>query len=184
MKKLISLPLLLLLLFTLPAFSQEIGFRTTDIGAEFQWYPDGKIYNLHLAFNAKLNHSFQFRFGYNHINTHRYTDHVEEGNGWGGGVGYRYYFKPFPYQFFVGVRTDIWNNKISWANSVLEANLKRWMLYPAAETGYTFVINDQCYITIFGALGSQIATGKQTGQSVKYGNSFTSQAGISVGARL
>ena len=182
MKKLTSLPLLLLI--TLSVHSQDIGFRTTDVGGEFQWYPDGKIYNLHLAFNAKLNHSFQVRAGYNHINTKVYTDHTEKGSGWGGGLGYRYYFKPFPYQFFIGLRADIWNMTINWSTPLTEiVGIKRLIFYPAAETGYTFIINDQCFITICGSLGTQTVF-KKEGQKVNYGGGFTSQAGISAGFRL
>jgi hypothetical protein len=39
----------------------EVGYNTTDVGAEFQWYKDGKFIGLHLATNAKLHHSFMPR---------------------------------------------------------------------------------------------------------------------------
>ena len=42
----------------------EVGYNTTDIGAEFQWYKDGKFIGLHLATNAKLHHSFHATIGY------------------------------------------------------------------------------------------------------------------------
>jgi hypothetical protein len=39
----------------------EVGYNTTDIGGEFQWYEDGKFVGLHVAVNAKLHHSFHWR---------------------------------------------------------------------------------------------------------------------------
>src|SRR5436190_22133811 len=111
MKKLLGLASLTFL-FCLCSYAQNMGFRTTDIGGEFQWYPRGTIYNLHVAFNAKLNHSIQLRLGYNHVPAYDAGSHTEFGEGWGGGLGYRYYFKPFPHKFFIGARADVWLMKI------------------------------------------------------------------------
>ena len=111
MKKQLNLAILTFL-FCSCSYAQDMGFRTTDIGGEYQWYPHGSIYNLHVAFNAKLNHSIQLRLGYNNVPAYDAGDHTEFGKGWGGGLGYRYYFKPFPYKFFIGARADVWARQV------------------------------------------------------------------------
>ena len=185
MKKLLSL-IIIVFLFCFCSYGQDMGFRTTDIGGEYQWYPRGSIYNLHVAFNAKLNHSFQLRLGYNHVPAYNAGTHTEFGKGWGGGLGYRYYFKPFPYKFFIGARADIWVMKIDQVfysffdfSSVQDNYL---VLQPALEAGYTFVINDVLYITPYATAGFQTQFDQSAG--AKYGNGFTPTAGISAGFRF
>ncbi|MEI2740252.1 MAG: hypothetical protein V9F01_15870 [Chitinophagaceae bacterium] len=186
MKKLFNLTILVSLFCTC-SYAQDMGFRTTDIGAEYQKYEHGSIYNLHIAFNAKLNHSFQLRLGYNQVPAYRVDAHTESGNGWGGGLGYRYYFKPFPYKLFIGARTDIWSMKIDLDFSPADGPAyypgNTLILQPALETGYTFVINDMLYITPYVSAGFQTDFDKG-GSTVKYGNGFIPTAGISTGIRL
>jgi hypothetical protein len=164
-----------------------MGFRTTDIGGEFQKYTRGSLYNLHIAFNAKLNHSIQLRFGYNHVPAYRAGGHTEFGNGWGGGLGYRYYFKPFPHKFFIGARADIWIMKIdldySPAAGPFVVPKDTPVLQPALEGGYTFVINDNVFFTPYILAGFQTDFDKKA-NSVKYGNGFVPTAGISAGIRF
>ncbi|HEY6064080.1 MAG TPA: hypothetical protein VIV35_10755 [Chitinophagaceae bacterium] len=186
MKKLIN-PGILALLFCSCSYAQDMGFRTTDIGGEYQWYPRGSIYNLHIAFNAKLNHSLQLRLGYNHVPVYHVDGHNESGKGWGGGLGYRYYFKPFPYKFFIGARADVWLMKVNVDYGAAAGPYvvvdKPLILQPALEAGYTFVINDIVYITPYASAGLQTDFGKM-GATVKYGNGFVPTAGISAGFRL
>lgn len=61
------------IILLLPAFfciqlvsqSQDFGYKTFDIGGDFQWHPDGSTLSLHLAYYAKIHHSITARFGYN-----------------------------------------------------------------------------------------------------------------------
>ena len=186
MKKQLNLAILTFL-FCSCSYAQDMGFRTTDIGGEYQWYPRGSIYNLHVAFNAKLNHSIQVRLGYNHVPAYRTNAHTEYGKGWGGGLGYRYYFKPFPYKFFIGARADIWVMKIDldydpaggpavFLNNTL-------IVQPALETGYTFVINDIVFFTAYVSAGFQ-TNFDQLGKDIKYGNGFVPVAGVCAGFRF
>ncbi|HMK27133.1 MAG TPA: hypothetical protein VK483_13970 [Chitinophagaceae bacterium] len=182
MKKQLNLAILTFL-FCSCSYAQDMGFRTTDIGAEYQWYPRGTIYNLHVAFNAKLNHSIQLRLGYNHVPVFNAGSHKEFGKGWGGGLGYRYYFKPFPYKFFIGARADIWLMDIEEDYSPTDFGSEPdnyLVLQPALEAGYTFVINDVLYITPYAAAGFQT----QFEGGAKYGNGFVPTAGISAGFRF
>src|SRR5688500_14547761 len=83
--------------------SQDIGYRTVDAGGEFQWYSEGVILNFQLAFNSKIHHSFLVRLGYNNSRPQQTETHnSEDGSGWGGGIGYRYYPRLIPFMFFIG----------------------------------------------------------------------------------
>jgi hypothetical protein len=196
MKKQLNLAILTFL-FCSCSYAQDMGFRTTDIGAEYQWYPRGSIFNLHVAFNAKLNHSIQLRLGYNHVPAYGVTRksqndpnylvyQTEQGKGWGGGLGYRYYFKPFPYKFFIGVRADIWVMRIDLDlgpnGPYVYTTGNTVIVQPALEAGYTFVINDVLYITPYATAGFQTAFDQSS--SVQYGNGFVPTAGISAGFRF
>lgn len=186
MKKLLSI-VILTAMYCSYSYGQDMGFRTTDIGGEFQKYSRGSIYNLHIAFNAKLNHSIQLRLSYNQVPAYRIDAHTESGKGWGGGLGYRYYFKPFPHKFFIGARTDVWFMKIDLDFSPADGPAyypgNTLVLQPAAEAGYTFVINDMLYITPYISAGFQTDFDKG-GSIVKYGNDFIPTGGISAGIRL
>ena len=180
MKKLLSL-IILFFLFHLLSSAQS----STDIGGEFQKYPHGSIYNLHVAFNVKLNHSIQFRFGHNNIPGYSNEKHIEFAKGWGGGLGYRYYFKSFPKKFFIGGRLDAWSMKIETDMGpaagpylIPEYHL---IFQPALETGYTFIVNDRAYFTPYISAGYQTL---QKDPHLKIGHGFTPAAGISAGIRL
>ena len=172
-----------LVLFFYSSRSQvEVGFTTTDIGAQFQWYPTGTISSLHVAFNSKIHHSVLVQLGYNKANRKDDGEKDDEkGSGWGGAIGYRYYFKPFPYKFFLGVKTDIYRMKIDWVEGIQTGETKTWTLQPLFEIGYTFIINDQGFITPFIANGAEINI-KTDGDKV--GQGFITLIGISAGFRL
>jgi hypothetical protein len=161
---------------------EEIGYRTTDVGAQFQYYPSGTISSLHFAFNARMNHSILVQIGYNKVN--RKDDGEkdnEKGGGWGGGIGYRYYFNPFPHKFFIGVKADIYRMNIDWVQGIQVGETKTWTIQPTLELGYTIIINDQGFITPFIASGAQINM-KTDGDKV--GQGFLPLFGISAGFRL
>lgn len=182
MKKLFVI--LISLFFIQSVYSQDIemGYTTTDIGGEFQWYPAGTITGLHIAFNSKLHNSFHFRVGYNKTdNKSSGTNNEEKGGGWGGTFGYRYYFKPFPHKFFIGARTDLWGMTIDWKQGTQSGTTKTLTLQPTFEMGYTFFVNDQMFITPSFANGAKINL-KTDGQDVSQG--FVTLLGISLGVRF
>lgn len=182
MKKII--PIFLTFIIISSANSQSIGYNTVDVGGEFQWYPSGTIIGLHLALNAIEHHSVHFRIGHNNADYKSWAKHDEEkGGGWGGGVGYRYYFKPFPYRFFIGIRNDVWRLKIDWKNTNPQASgvSKTWAMLPAIELGHFFWINNQGFITPSVSAG-YLVTLKTDGAET--GNGFTTLLGISAGLRL
>jgi hypothetical protein len=173
------------LLFSSQLFSQDystFGYRTTDIGGSFEWYPSGTVYGLHAAFNSRQHHSFHFKLGYNITNRKEgEVNDIEKGNGWGGTLGYRYYIRPFPHKFFIGARSDIWHKNIDWNKETQSGTSKTWTVVPAFEIGYTFWINDQAFLTPSISNGAEINL-KTDGQKV--GQGFITIIGISTGVRL
>ncbi|MEJ0103362.1 MAG: hypothetical protein WDO19_12750 [Bacteroidota bacterium] len=127
----------------------NIGYTTTDVGAEAQWNSSGGYTGvMHVAFNGAVHSGFQVRAGYNFVDRKNWGDKhaVENGGGPGGGIGYRYYFPFRPHQFFLGIRSDIWRLKIDWSDALVKGTAKTWTLHPAAEAGYMFLINDMAFI--------------------------------------
>ena len=170
------------LMFT--ASSQDIGYRTVDIGGEYQWHKAGNIIGLHLAFNAKIYHGNQVRFGYLNTDHKQSGKHEEEkGGGWGGGLGYRYYFEPIPNKFFLGLRTDVWRKNIDWidTNPVVSGTSKTWEIVPSLESGYLFLINDQGFITPTISAGYEVNL-KTEGAETRRG--FLLLIGVSAGFRF
>ena len=171
-----------ILLFNTSKSQVEVGYTTTDIGAVFQWYPSGTISGLHLGFNSRLHNSFIVEAGYNKANRKDNGEKDnEKGGGWGGSLGYRYYFKPYPYKLFLGLKTDIWRMSIDWTEGANTGNTKTWTLQPTFEIGYTFVINDQAFITPVIANGVEV---NMKTEGDKVGQGFITLVGISAGFRL
>ena len=176
--------LLIIPLLCLAARSQDFGYKTTDVGAEFQLDPDGAAYNLQFAFNAKIHHSFLLRAGYKTANPVRTRLHdSEEGHGWGGSAGYRYYLNVLPRRFYIGARVELWKMNIHWSIPVTESTTKLTILQPSLEAGYTFLINDLFFITPYLAGGPQVNL-KTEGAKVNYGEAFNTLIGISAGWRF
>lgn len=176
--------LLFTFIFSMVSRSQDMGYNTIDAGAEYQWYPDGMILNLQLAINAKIHHSVQLRAGYNKAGLKKTSIHdSEEGHGWGGSIGYRYYFNALPRRFYIGARADLWKMNIHWSIPVTESTSKLTVLQPGVEAGYTFLINDLFFITPYFTAGTQLTLNTK-GDKVSYGDGFCPMAGISAGWRF
>jgi len=166
------------------AKSQDFGYTTVDVGGEYQWNPDGMITSLQFAFNSKVHSSFLIRGGYNKVNVKRTALHdSEEGTGWGGSIGYRYYVGVIPRRFFIGLRADVWNMNIHHSIPVTESTSKLSVFQPGVETGYTILINEQFFITPSITASTQITVATK-GDKVDYGQGFKPMAGISAGWRF
>ncbi len=176
--------LIIVLTCSVNSHSQDVGFRTFDIGGEYQYAKDGPAFNLQLAINAEEYHAIVLRAGYMKATGKTTSAHnSESGYGWGGSIGYRYHFSVIPKRFFIGARAGLWNLNINWSVPEAEGVSKLLVLQPAFETGYTFLIND--YFFISPQLSASIQTTLNTkGEKVAYGTGFTPLAGISVGWRF
>jgi len=147
--------ILFLSFLSFASFSQsEVGYNTTDIGGEFQWYKDGKFVGLHLAANSKLHNSFHAEIGYYIAGdpAASYYDNQNKG-GLGLGLGYRYYTMYRPHAFFIGVKINLFTNKIILVGTQDPETHTSKIFIPSLETGYMILINDMFFITPSVSLG-------------------------------
>jgi hypothetical protein len=165
--------------FILSARSQDMGYKTIDVGAEFQDYYRGNMTCLHLAYNFPIHSGIQFRVGYNKSNWKGAGLHDnEEGQGPVFSLGYRYYTLVRPHGFFFGAHLDFSRLTIDWREGAITGTSKISALQPTIELGYMFLINDMVFITP--SVGTGIQTNLKTeGQKVGDGSVFTT--GISAG---
>lgn len=170
-------------LFTTTVSSQGFDYKSSDVGAEIQWQQDGGLLSVQLAFNVKAHHTVIFRVGYNKIQTGSAIHNFENGDGWGGSLGYRYYIKDVPLKLFTGLRIDASKMNVHWSNPSFEGNTRLAFLQPTVEGGYTFLFNDKFFITPNFAIGYQIKIYSK-GENIAYGKGIVPQAGVSAGWRF
>ena len=139
----------LVFLFSASYAQMEVGYNTADLGAEFQWYKNGKFIALHLATNAKLHHSFHATIGYYIAGDPSASFYYNLNNGGVGvGLGYRYYTGLRPHRFFIGAKADLFTYKIGLKTQTLNIEPHTSMIFiPSLQTGYMILINDIFFIT-------------------------------------
>jgi hypothetical protein len=153
MKKAITL-FLLLFIFNASHAQMEVGYNTTDVGAEFQYYKNGKFIGLHLATNSKLHHSFHVTIGYYMAGDPTASFYYNQNKGGlGFGLGYRYYVNLRPHGFFIGAKADLFTNKIMLNTQIPEGPYTSSILIPSLQTGYLILINDMFFITPTASVG-------------------------------
>jgi len=141
------------------SYAQDNWQPYKDIGVEIQQYPTGFLYGIKAEFGIKSHHAIDFRVGYNDLDHEDFgVQDSEIGGGFGGSVGYRYYFNPANKKLFLGARTDLWFNDIDWMNftDATEGETSIIVLQPTALVGYTFLLNDRFVISPTLALGAEI----------------------------
>ena len=139
---------LFVFLFKAADAQMEVGYNTTDVGAEFQWYKDGKFIGLHLAANAKLHHSFHMMLGYYMAGDPAGTFYDNQNKGGpGAGLGYRYYTNLRPHGFFIGAKANLFTNKVMPHPPTAEGPYTSMIFIPSLQTGYMLLINDMFFIT-------------------------------------
>lgn len=137
------LPFLLWAALALPLSAQT---PARAFGFEFQAYPTGLIPGLRFDYHFRPHHGLNARVGYNRI---RHGDNGvqdnEQGDGFGGTLGYRYYFRADWSRWFLGLRSDIWRNRLDWYTQhpndpgIEYGTSKIWVVQPTLEGGYQFV---------------------------------------------
>jgi len=165
MKKIFSIVFFLQITFF------AVGQVSLDIGLEFQAYPTGILPGIRLEKNFAERHAIHLRVGANIFDHRNLGKHfTEKGSGSGFSVGYKRYFQPSHERWFVGVRSDIWFNKVDWTKDValppLSGTTTITVIQPTLETGFTFVKN-QFYLSPNLAFGFEINTntvGEATGE--------------------
>lgn len=171
-------------LFNASHAQMEVGYNTTDIGAEFQWYEDGKFIGLHLAANSKLHHSFHATIGYYIAGDPTASFYYNQTNGGlGGGLGYRYYILLKPRGFFIGAKADLFTHKVTLKTQTLmvEGPYTSMIFIPSLQTGYLILINDRFFITPTAGFGYK--TNLQSKLSADEKKSLA-LFGISIGAKF
>src|SRR6187200_2525390 len=156
----------LVFLFNASNAQMEVGYNTTDIGAEFQWYKDGKFIGLHLATNSKLHHSFHATIGY----------YIA-----GDPTASCYYTNLRPHGFFIGAKADLFTYKIMLDTQAPEGPHTSMIFIPSLQTGYMILINDMFFITPTASVGYK--TNLQSKLSADEKKSVA-LLGISVGAKF
>ena len=183
MKK-FTLIALTIICFSLHSYSQDMGYNTFDIGVEYKWADNSPAYNIQGAFNAKIHHSLILSAGiktaYRPITG---THNNEKGRGWGGALGYRYYFSVLPKGLYLGIRGEIWNMNMYRTANLTDETTKVLIFQPNVEIGHTFLINDLFFVTTYLSGGQQI-TISSGGDKFNYGRGFVPSAGISAGWRF
>ena len=131
----------------------DIGYNTSDIGAEFQWYKDGKFIGLHFATNSKLHHSIHAEIGYYIAGDPTAAFYYNQTKGGLGlGCGYRYYTMLRPHAFFIGAKANLFSNKVTLTTPTPET-VNSAIFIPSFEVGYMILINDLFFITPSAAIG-------------------------------
>ncbi|MFT5168427.1 MAG: hypothetical protein ACI8P3_003670 [Saprospiraceae bacterium] len=165
---------------------QETG-KYKEIGLEYQQYPTGALPGLRVELSWAAHHSVALRVGYNIARHGNAGEHqLEEGGGFGGTLGYRYYLKPENIGLFFGGRTDLWFNKIDWKDEIGTANelvgqTDIIVLQPTAVIGYLFFIQKKITIAPNLAVGYEINIA-QRGANV--GEGAIVLGGLTVGVRF
>jgi hypothetical protein len=149
--------------------AQESFSKYSSFGIEMQLYPTGFLFGGRGEFGFKPHQSFDFRVGYNLVDHRDLGKHAnEEGGGFGFTLGYRYYFQSQNTRFFLGIRSDLWFNKIDWQDSPsLSGTTNIIVLQPTLIAGYLFLINEKWSVSptlAFGYEVNVVENGEPVGQ--------------------
>lgn len=110
-------------------------------GTELQAYPTGLIPGVLFEFAGDQG-AWQLRLGADLVD-HRDLgiQDDERGKGFGGSLGYLYFFKEYGNKWFIGVRSDVWRNSIKWKDQPdtpqeTSGTSKILVLQPTAIAGF------------------------------------------------
>ncbi len=144
-----------------------------DLGLEAQQYPTGYLLGLRAELELQEKQSLSLRLGYNGLDHQDFGVHESEiGGGFGGSIGYRYYFKAPRRGIYLGAGVDLWNNVIDWKDNIgasdeIVGESTILVLQPTAQIGYLFLLNNHWIITPTLAFGAEIniqTEGEPTGE--------------------
>ncbi len=126
--------------FTIPIFTQN----SFHIGLETQLYPTGLIGGIKGIYSFQKVNSVYTKFGYNLVRHRDQGVHEDErGGGFGFTFGYDRYFVEVFRGLHMGVRSDLWFNKIEWKDAIgtpEQANGKTEIIVfqPTLHSGYSW----------------------------------------------
>jgi len=156
------------------AIGQEEKVKYFELGIEVQQYPTGNLSGIRGEVGLANHHALDFRAGYNALDHKDFGVHnTEVGGGFGGSVGYRYYFNPANEKWFAGIRTDLWFNEVDWTDPAPNSPIpvkdvtNVVVLQPTVIGGYRWAFGDHFAITPTAAFGAEInivTDGEEVGQ--------------------
>ncbi len=175
--------------FTQSGTASQSSATLRSLAFEFQAYPTGLIPGLRFDYHFKSRHSLHLRAGYNRV---RHGDlgvqDDERGDGFGGTLGYRYYFRKGWSGWFAGARSDVWRNKLNWQDKddngvVIDAGTSKIVvLQPTAEAGYLFFLRKTLWF-VAPSLAFGVEINVKT-EGAPMGEGTILLLGVSVGKRL
>jgi len=149
-------------LFLLLIFGYNQAFSQFEVGLELQVYPTGLIPGIHLEYELSPHSGLQGRVGYNVVRHRGLGVHEDErGGGFGGTLGYRYYFKPERKGLLLGIRCDLWRNEVDWRDNIgliteVNGTSNVTVLQPTAEIGFVRLLKNGLFLIPTVALGAEI----------------------------
>ena len=157
------------------AFCQNSDKRFFEFGIDLQQYPTGFLTGLRAEFGPKAHHSFDLRIGFNSLDHMDFgVQDSEIGGGFGGSLGYRYYFNEMHKNWFIGPRVDFWNNIVDWQQImedtnelIAEGTSNLLVVQPTLIGGYRWQFNEHFALTPTLAAGFEInaiTDGEEIGQ--------------------
>jgi len=100
--------------------------------------------------------------GYNVVRHRGLGVHEDErGGGFGGTLGYRYYFKPERKGLLLGIRCDLWRNEVDWRDNIgliteVNGTSNVTVLQPTAEIGFVRYLKNDLVLIPTISLGAEI----------------------------
>ncbi len=117
--------LILTILVPVLSFGQDTDGSTkrTDLGVSIQAYPAGFIPTINVEHFLSEGSSLLFRLGGNFVDRQDFSDVniTEEGEGFGGTVGFRKHFPSGKGNFIAGLNLDVWSLNIDWTDDFQES---------------------------------------------------------------
>ncbi|MEX0314586.1 MAG: hypothetical protein AB3N18_10440 [Allomuricauda sp.] len=174
-----QLALFCLLLFLLGNKTSWAQDSTTHypvyLGVSVQIYPAGIIPTINLDHAISEKSSVLLRLGGNFVDRKDFSDVnvTEEGEGFGGSIGYRRHFPSGKGKFIAGLNLDVWSLNIDWmdigpADAPISGSTYTLVLQPWLEGGYFLPIKNtrsQIGLTLgFGREINAITSGEEVEQ--------------------
>ena len=149
------------------------GQNMTDLSFEVQVYPTGLIPGIRWSKKTNDTDRLLLRLGYNWFRHRDLGVHDDErGGGVGGSIGYLRYLNTEHKSVYIGLKNDIWFNKVDWfdeisSTNVLTGKTSILVLQPTLELGYTLLLQNSHFLTptiSFGYEWNVKTNGEPTGQ--------------------
>lgn len=124
--------------------------KQTDLGVSIQVYPAGIIPTINLEHYLNEKSSLVFRLGANFVDRQDFSNVnlTEEGEGFGGSVGFRRHYPSGKGKFIAGFNVDVWSLNIDWTDNIgpiggtLSGSTYTLVVQPWLEGGYFLPIKN------------------------------------------